>query len=189
MTNLLFSLIHTWVIIHHSGKHWLELLDGSVPLFGLLLCGLSECLAVSRTVGVDSLINEVWLNGHSVISFIHVLWQLSKVANFPSQSFRARLLRHLWLWFIPVILSMSLLAAFVNLIRFGFGDFPAWAVVTGVVLAIGTAAPIPLFLMLGGVTSVVRPGRAERTRLDSVDGASVLTEGERVQLATESSSL
>jgi hypothetical protein len=56
---------------------------------------------------------------------------------------------HLWLWFIPLVLTVLIVVELRTLFTDGFGNFPNWAVALGVVIAFGAVLPIPLMYWFG----------------------------------------
>jgi NSS family neurotransmitter:Na+ symporter len=99
-----------------GGYYWLDIVDFINSSFGLTLVGFLECI---------------------VIGYIHKAQKMREYINEVSDF-------HVGKWWdicimiiTPVILGVSLILSVVTLVQKGYGGYPAWAMVVGVIIAIG----------------------------------------------------
>jgi NSS family neurotransmitter:Na+ symporter len=104
------------VFTTRGGYYWLDIVDYFANTFGLTLVGLLECI---------------------VIGYIYKASKMREYVNEVSE-FRIGMWWDICIKIVtPIILGISFILSIVTLIQKGYGGYPTWATMVGVVIAIG----------------------------------------------------
>ena len=104
------------VFTTRGGYYWLDIVDYFAGTFGLTLVGLLECI---------------------VIGYVYKAQKMREYVNEVSE-FRLGKWWDICIMIVtPVILGISFVLSVVTLIQKGYGGYPAWATLIGVIITIG----------------------------------------------------
>jgi NSS family neurotransmitter:Na+ symporter len=104
------------VFTTRGGYYWLDIVDYFANTFGLTLVGLLECI---------------------VIGYIYKAQKMREYVNEVSEFRIGRWWDICIMVITPLILGVSLILSIVTLIQKGYGGYPAWVTVIGVIITIG----------------------------------------------------
>jgi NSS family neurotransmitter:Na+ symporter len=119
------------VFTTRGGYYWLDIVDYFANTFGLTMVGLLECIVIGYIYKASKM--REYVNEVSEFS-IGKWWDICiKIIT-------------------PVILGISFILSIVTLIRKGYGGYPAWATIIGVVITIGIVVMSFVLMWLRGKT-------------------------------------
>ncbi|XP_074655433.1 sodium- and chloride-dependent glycine transporter 2-like [Tubulanus polymorphus] len=112
-----------------GGMYWFQLVDWYIAVFTLITVGILECLVVSYLYGLDRLYDDI----------------AQMIGYRPSVIWKA-----CWGFFTPLILLVFLTYVLVVQVAPSYGDYhyPTWAIGFGWCIALVSAVPIPVFMVI-----------------------------------------
>ena len=99
-----------------GGYYWLDIVDYFASTFGLTLVGLLECL---------------------IIGYVYKAQKMREYVNEVSDFRVGRWWDICIMVITPIILGISFVLSLIALVQKGYGGYPAWATVAGVVITVG----------------------------------------------------
>ncbi len=120
-----------------GGYYWLDIVDYFASSYGLTLVGLLECIAIGYIY-----------KAHKMRDYVN------EVSDFKIGKWWDVCIKII----TPVILGISLILSILTLVQKGYGGYPTWATMVGIVITLGIIVISFVLMSIRG-----KPARAEGT--------------------------